>query len=92
MTNLDTFETYSAAFESYLEDGADWIGSAELPIVHHVRQLCIQLDSSGLDKAALASAYLQAVERLNRRRPSSSSPPAPGDLPGQGSIFDELTD
>lgn len=66
-----------------------WIKPADLPLVFHLRQLCTQLDSAGLNNAALAGAYLQAFARLDKRRPGASAP-VPGDLPGQGSIFDEL--
>lgn len=91
MANLDRFETYSAAFEQYLEEAGDWIGFAELPLVHHARALAAQLDGAGLDKASLASAYLQAYRALERRRPTpAGGSGVPGDLPGQGSIFDEL--
>lgn len=81
-------ETYAGMLAEYL-GGATWIGPSELPLVFHLRKLCRQLDADGLDKAALASAYLQAFARLDKRRPGAP-PPVPGDLPGQGSIFDEL--
>lgn len=93
MSDIAEFETYSDAFREYL-DKQDWISSAEWPLVHHVRQLCSQLDAAGLDKAALASAYIQGIERLERRRPKQAGAAGgiPGDLPGQTSIFDELDD
>lgn len=93
MSDIAEFETYSDAFRDYL-DNQEWITSAEGPLVHHVRQLCRQLDAAGLDKAALASAYIQAVEKLERRRPAKAGAGVgvPGDLPGQSSIFDELDD
>lgn len=78
--------TYSEMFAEYLEGQTAWIGSSELPLVHHIRKLCAQLDAEGLDKAALASAYLQAIERLDKRRPRAH---APADQPaGQTTIFD----
>lgn len=91
MPELPDFDSYSDMFKEFL-DKADWLTTADLPLVHHARQLCIQLDGKGLDKAALASAYLQAIAHLERRRGKTG--PAgghvPGDLPGQTSIFDEL--
>lgn len=91
MPDLPDFETYSDMFKEFL-DNADWLTTADLPLVHHARQLCIQLDGKGLDKAALASAYLQAIAHLERRRPKAgaASGHVPGDFPGQTSIFDEL--
>ena len=80
-------ETYSDMFAEYLDE-QHWITPAHLPLVFHLRKLCAQLDDGGLEKAALASAYLQAFSRLDRHRPDAR--PTPGDLPGQGSIFDEL--
>ena len=80
---------YTEMIEEYVK-GSTWIGPAELPLVFHLRQLCRQLDNNGLDKAALASAYLQAFSRLDRRRPDAK--PIPGDLPGQSSIFDHIED
>lgn len=93
MSDIAEFETYSDAFSEYL-DNQDWITPAELPLVHHVRRLCKELDAVGLDKAALASAYIQGIERLERRRPrpAGAAGGIPGDLPGQTSIFDELDD
>lgn len=80
---------YSAMIEDYVEN-AKWITPAELPLVFHLRKLCRELDNGGLKNAALASAYLQAFSRLDKRRPDA--PAIPGDLPGQTSIFDELGD
>ena len=91
MPDLTEFETYEDMFREFL-DKADWLTDADLPLVHHARQLCRQLDAAGLDKAAMSSAYIQAIAHLERRRGKTG--PAgggiPGDLPGQGSIFDEL--
>ena len=91
MPDLPDFESYSDMFKEFL-DNADWLTTADLPLVHHARQLCRQLDAAGLDKAALASAYIQAIAHLERRRgkTGAASGGVPGDLPGQGSIFDEL--
>lgn len=80
------FPTYSEMFSEYLSAETAWIGSAELPLVHHIRKLCQQLDAAGIDKAAMSSAYLQAVERLDKRRPRKVAP-ADRD-PGQTDIFD----
>lgn len=87
--NTETIPTYREMFAEYLGTEKAWIGPGDLPLVHHIKSLCRQLDSAGLDKASLASAYLQAVAQLHKRRPGAR-PPVPGDLPGQGSIFDEL--
>lgn len=84
--NPADFPTYSEMFAEYLGTESGWIGSAELPLVHHIRKLCEQLDAEGLDKAAMSSAYLQAVERLDKRRPRKVAP-ADRD-PGQTDIFD----
>lgn len=90
--DLDNIPTYSDMFRQYLGQ-ATWLTAAELPLVHHIASLCKQLDSAGLDKASLASAYLQAIERLNKRRPGApGGGRVDGDLPGQTSIFDELPD
>lgn len=89
--NPDDDVTYSEMFAEYLGTESEWIGPADLPIVHHIKKLCRRLDRQGLDTASLASAYLQAVERLHKRKPGTQPrPPVPGDLPGQSSIFDEL--
>lgn len=83
----DNVGMYSAMIDDYVA-GADWITPAEMPLVFHLRKLCQELDNGGLKNAALASAYLQAFSRLDKRRPDA--PRIPGDLPGQTSIFDEL--
>ena len=85
-------ETIPASYTEMLEQyvgGQDWIGPAELPLVFHLRKLCAQLDADGLDKAALASAYLQAFSRLDKRRPGAPQPPE-GWHPNQTTIFDEI--
>lgn len=91
MTNpdeSDTFPTYSETFQEYL-DSQDWIGAAEAPLVHHVKALCRRLDAAGLDQAAMSSAYLQAIERLNKRRPGPrNSGGSDGGDPAQSDIFD----
>jgi len=93
MTNPDAsddFPTYSETFAEYLDSQSEWIGPAEALLVHHVRALCRQLDRDGLDKAASASAYLQAVERLDRRRPRPGGGGGQPVDPDQTSIFDHL--
>lgn len=80
--------TYAEMFEEYVA-GQSWIGPADLPLVFHLRQLCTQLDSGGLDKASQSSAYLQAFSRLDRRRPDAPKPPE-GWHPDQSTIFDEM--
>lgn len=86
--NLDDSPTYSEMFSEYLGTEKAWIGPAELPLVHHIKKLCQQLDEEGLDKAAMSSAYLQAVERLDKRRPRASRP---ADAPDwQSTIFDHI--
>lgn len=86
--NLAAFPSYSDMFAEYLDTEKAWIGSAELPLVHHIKKLCEQLDTEGLDKAAMSSAYLQAVERLDKRRPRKVAP-ADRD-PLQTDIFDHI--
>ncbi len=84
-------ETYLEMFEEYLAE-SEWARDlAHKLVVFHVRKLCRQLDDGGIDKAAMSGAYLNAVKELEKRRPGAR-PPVPGDLPGQGSIFDELGD
>jgi hypothetical protein len=91
-TDIPDYESYSDMFSGYLALEKAHIGTKDLPLVHHIRSLCKRLDVQGLDNAAMAGAYLQAVERLNKRihPPASSGGGVPGDLPGQTSIFDEL--
>lgn len=91
-------ETYVAMFAEYLKE-ATWITAADKPLVFHARKVCAQLDrqirAEGVTQAAKDSAYLQAVERLNKRRPGAAPTPARDTsrdpLPGQESIFDELS-
>ncbi len=79
--------TYTEAVEAYLA-ASPWITAAEGPLVHHARAIARQLDAAGDDAvAATMSAYLQAIERLNKRRPTTSVPAIP-QLPGQTSILD----
>lgn len=88
----DPVESYVDMFREYLAD-QDWIGAADRPFVFHVRKICQQLDQAGSDaKPALASSYLQALSRLDRRRPAPASGyggTEPVD-PAQRSIYDEL--
>lgn len=86
--------TYSGMFSEYLSEQA-WISIVDKPLVFHLRRLCTQLDTletEGKDiKAALSSSYLQAFERLDKRRPGAPSSHSSGD-PDQTSIFDHLED
>lgn len=87
----DDLGTYTAMIDQYRADQKHWIGPAQLPLVFHIRKLCQKLDADPDAPASLSSAYLQALHRLERQRPGSKEPAgAAGDLPGQGSIFDEL--
>jgi len=87
----DSAETYAGMFAAYV-DGADWLRPDDQPLVFHVRKLCHQLDKAlerdGSVNAAKDSAYLQAIERLNKRRPSPSG--AGGADPNQTDVFDFL--
>ena len=93
-TDSAEVETYSEMFDAYIFE-QDWIGPADQPFVFHVRQLCRQLDSrvaAGAEvKAATWSAYLQAMTRLDRRRPDPT-PSGDGLVPegAQPSIFDTM--
>lgn len=87
----DDLGTYVAMFDQYRADQKHWLGPAQLPLVFHIRKLCAKLDADPDAPASLSSAYLQALHRLERQRPGSRQPAgSEGDLPGQGSIFDEL--
>ena len=81
---------YAEMFEEYVA-GSPWITPAELPLVFHLRKLCRQLDASGLDKAAMSSAYLQAFARLDKRRPGAVDA-GDGLGPQLGFTFDEMGD
>lgn len=88
----DSAETYSGMFGAYV-DGADWLRPDDQPLVFHVRKLCQQLDKA-LERgesvnAAKDSAYLQAIERLNKRRPAAGGG-AGGTDPNQTDVFDFL--
>ena len=82
---------YAEMFEEY-RSASPWIGPAELPLVFHLRKLCRQLDASGLDKAAMSSAYLQAFARLDKRRPGAAGDAGDGLGPQLGFTFDEMGD
>lgn len=84
---------YLSMFREYVREQSEWIGSAETPLVFHVQSLCRQLDGrlarGDEPPAALFGAYLQAIERLNKRRPADRAPdPGAGQLPGQTDVFD----
>lgn len=83
--------TYGAMMDEYLQAQRHWIGPAQQPLVFHMRKLCQKLDANPDAPASLSSAYLQAFRRLDLQRPGNTQPAgSAGDLPGQGSIFDEL--
>lgn len=87
----DDLGTYDAMFATYRHEQRHWIGPAQAPLVFHIAKLCRKLDADPDAPASLSSAYLQAIQRLDRQRPGNTQPAgAAGDLPGQGSIFDEL--
>lgn len=87
----DDLGSYDAMFATYLHEQRLWIGAAQQPLVFHIRKLCRRLDADPEASASIASAYLQAISRLDKQRPGNTQPAgAAGDLPGQGSIFDEL--
>lgn len=89
----DELGTYKAMLDQYLRDQRHWIGPAQTPLVFHLRKIGAKLDANPDSPASLSSAYLQAFHRLDRQRPGNTQPAgAAGDLPGQGSIFDELED
>lgn len=85
--------TYSEMFAEYVA-AEDWIKPAD-PLVFHLRKLCAvldkQLSNTGEATGPMNTAYLQALTRLDRKRPGASpGPSGGGELPGQSSIFDEL--
>ncbi len=85
--------TYGDMLREYLRDQRHWIGPAQRPLVFHLLKIGQQLDANPGAPASLSSAYLQAFRRLDLQRPGNKEPAgAGGDLPGQGSIFDELDD
>ena len=87
----DALGSYADMFAEYLTAQRHWIGPAQQPLVFHIRKLCARLDSDPDAPASYASAYLQAISRLDKQRPGNKQPAgSDGDLPGQGSIFDEL--
>lgn len=75
--------TYSAQVSAYLA-AQDWIGPAEALFAHHVRALAAKMDAD--PTAALHSAYLQAISRLDARRPTARG--GAEAMPGQSDIFD----
>lgn len=88
---VEDLGTYAGMFAEYLHEQRHWIGPAQQPLVFHVRKLCQKLDADPNASASYASAYLQAISRLDKQRPGNTQPAgAAGDLPGQASIFDEL--
>lgn len=88
----DPLGTYVGMFDAYLAEQRLWIGPVHAPLVFHIKKLCRRLDQDADAPASFASAYLQAISRLERMRPGAAQPkPGAGDpLGGQSSIFDEL--
>lgn len=86
--------TYAEMFIEYVRNST-WITPDEMPLVFHASKLAAQLDAAmGADdetKAAKDSAFLQAVERLHRRRPKPESAPTSTEIPGQSNLFEFLT-
>lgn len=90
----ETMPTYSQMFEEW-SAGETWIVPAD-PLVFHLKKLCAVLDAqlakSGEATGPMNTAYLQALTRLERKRPGATPPPGGEQLAGQTSIFDEMGD
>ncbi len=84
--------TYSEMFSEYVQAESTWLKSSD-PLVFHLRKLCgvldQQLKTDGEATGPMNTAYLQALTRLERKRPTGPAPSG-GPLEGQTSIFDEL--
>lgn len=84
-------DTYVAMFDTYVQ-GMGKIDPNDRPLIFHARKICQQLDKQigikGVTEAAKDSAYLQAVERLNKRRATPTGPSGPKQIEGQTDIFD----
>lgn len=93
---IEAADTYVGMFAEYVESLGE-IEPADRPLIFHARKICQQLDKQiakdGATLAAKDGAYLQAVERLNKRL-SGPAPVPPGgpQVPGQTGIFDYLED
>ncbi len=85
--------TYEEMFREYVKEQDDWITSKEKPLVFHTLSVCRQIDArlarGSEPPAALFGAYLQSVERLNKRRPAENAPSGgPAQIDGQTDVFD----
>lgn len=91
--NETTPTTYVEMLDQYVKS-QEWIGPGEAPLVFHARKLAAQLDAQiegdGSTLAAKDSAYLQAIERLNKRRGGTVTVSTTGEMPGQSDVFDFL--
>ena len=81
MAESGDIPTYSDQVAEYLA-AAQWMRPADALFAHHVRALAARMDNE--PTAALHSAYLQAISRLDARRPDNTG----GELPGQTGLFD----
>lgn len=79
-TDQDQPETYVAMFDQYVQTLTK-IAPADRPLIFHARKICQQLDrqieEGGSTLAAKDGAYLQAVERLNKRLTNAPGPHDP---------------
>lgn len=87
-------ETYEAMFTEYVQS-LGTIDPKDRPLIFHARKLCQQLDTmihnKGATEAAKDSAYLQAVERLDKRLKAVPGPPDPEGgrgVAGQQDLFE----
>lgn len=81
MAEIDDIPSYSAQVADYLAEQT-WISGKDKLFAHHVRALAARMDNE--PTAALHSAYLQAISRLDARRPDNTG----GEMPGQTGILD----
>lgn len=95
ITDPESLTTYADMLRAYVASQS-WITAAELPLVFHARKIAEQLDAAldagGKVDAAKDSAYLQVIERLNKRRPTTTVPAEPSELEGQTDLFEFLAD
>lgn len=78
-------------FEEWVSENA-W-AARYTPLVFHLRKVCATLDAQHRDKGEATgpanTAYLQALTRLEAKRPGATPEPGGQQLDGQTSIFDE---